>query len=117
MTQLDAKLKRDNFLIRFKKGSEYFDKIVQELNWQAELGKKAADKYWQEVTSISLTPGAKIGLGKLYTFEFIAPCFEDPAKKVNKPSKRGLKQDSMSFYGKVDFDFRQFGEDDDMLRK
>ena len=87
------------------------------MNWQAELEKKATDNYWQEITSISLTPSAKIGLGKLYTFEFVAPCFEDPANKVNKPSKRGPKQESMSFYGKVEFNYRQFGEDDDMLRK
>ena len=77
------KQKRDAFLLRFKKEAkvkvnegEYLDKVIQEAQLFKELEREARDRFWQELTSISLTPIAKIGMGKLYTFEFTAPCFE-----------------------------------------
>ena len=61
-----------------------------------------------------MTPIAKVGLGPLFSFDFISPCYEK-----NKPKSRAqeIKYDSMSFYGQVRFDFRQFGKDDEMLKK
>ena len=54
------------------------------MNVASELDHKASDKYWQEISSISLTPNAKTGLGTLFTFEFIAPCFETGPAKSKK---------------------------------
>ena len=83
-SQFEVKQKRDAFLLRFRKDStvkplkddKYLDKVIQETQLYKELKREAKDVYWQELTSISLTPMAKVGLGKLYTFEFISPCFE-----------------------------------------
>ena len=97
------KQKRDTFLLRFKAGSEYLDKVIQEVNLFSELEKKASDKYWQDLSTISLTPCAKIGLGKLNTFEFVSPCFETAKPKSRKQQ---IKNESMSFYGQVTFNFR-----------
>ena len=105
-TSMDIKTKRDAFLIRFKNQSaDFVDKIITETNLFAELEKSESHKYWHKLSSISLTPNAKVGLGQLYTFEFIAPSFETkPAGKVSR--KQQLKLESMSFYGQVKFNFR-----------
>ena len=82
--------------MRFKKGSKYVDKVLPEPNIMSELEKRAQSAYWQELESISLTPNAKVGLGVLFTFEFVAPCFED---KTAKSPKEAQKLGKMSFYG------------------
>ena len=61
-----------------------------------------------------MTPIAKAGLGKPFTFEFIAPCFETGKAKSKKEA---IKKESMSFYGQVHYNFRQFGTDDETLKK
>ena len=66
--------------MRFIKGGEYQDKVIQEAAIYGEFERKPASKFWRELSSISITPIAKSGLGKLYTFEFVAPCFETDAK-------------------------------------
>ena len=59
---------------------------------------------------------AKVGLGQLFTFDFISPCFEKDAPR-KKPWETTNKYDSMSFYGEVKFDFAQFGKNDEILKK
>ena len=79
------KQKRDAFMIRFKKGSEHFDKVVSEKIFEKEWADKGeSEKYIQDLSSISLTPISKSGLGKLFTFDFIAPCFETSKPKSRK---------------------------------
>lgn len=106
--------KRDAYILRFKQDNGFRDKVIQENQRGKELGKTASDPYWQELQSITLTPIAKVGLGKLFTFEFIAPCFED---KQPRSLKEKEKLEKMSFYGRVRFDYRQFGNDNDKLKK
>ena len=102
--------KRDAFIVRFQKGiggkeGVCSDKVISEANWdRVDSRRRENDKYWQTVRSISLTPMAKFGIGKLWTFEFLAPSFEDV-----KPPKLGQfpkEETPMSFYGNVHFDFR-----------
>jgi hypothetical protein len=62
------------------------------------------EKFWQELASISITPVSKFGLGKLNSFDFLAPCF-------------GYQKDMLQYYGEIKFNFRQFGEDDAELQK
>jgi hypothetical protein len=50
---------------------------------------------------------AKFGLGTLISFEFLAPCFGDNLKD----------QKMLQYYGKIKFDFRQFGDDEAALQK
>ena len=69
------KKKRDAFILRYSKESEFPDKVIQEEGLAKEF-KGEKEKYLQELASISLTPIAKFGLGKHFTFDFIAPCFE-----------------------------------------
>ena len=67
--------------------------------------KSSLDIYWQQIKSISLTPIAKSGLGKLFTFDFVSPCFE----KVDEPNlskAERIKRQSLSLYGEIRFDFR-----------
>ena len=71
------------------------------------------DKYWQELASISLTPNAKIGMGKLFTFEFLAPCFDSEAPRNRRKTP---DIDGMTFYGEVKFNFSQFGADENLRR-
>ena len=79
------KEKRDAFLLRFKKGSEFFDKVLTEKGLTKDLqDKRETDLYVQDLDSITMTPIAKAGLGKLFTFEFIAPCFETGQAKSQK---------------------------------
>ena len=59
----EIRQRRDAFLLRFRKGGDFLDKVIQEVNLYAELEKKASDKYWQEISSVSITPNAKTGLG------------------------------------------------------
>lgn len=99
--------------MRFKKGAERKDKVILESDITRELEHKSSSSLWKELTSISLTPNAKTGLGKLFTFEFIAPCFETDKPKSQHDAKKKAK---MSYYGRVKFDFAQFGPDD-KLRK
>ena len=106
--------RRDAFLLRFKPGGDYLDKVITESNLFSEMGKHASDPFWKELASMSLTPMVKVGLGELLTFDFVAPCFE------HRKPKRGEDPDkysSMSFYGDVRFDFKQFGTDDETLKK
>ena len=71
------KKKRDAFILRYGKESEFPDKVIQEEGLAKEFkDKDEKDKCLQELASISLTPIAKFGLGKHFTFDFIAPCFE-----------------------------------------
>ena len=115
VSQLELKIRRDTFLFRFKDSStdEFKDRIVQESNLGAELDKKLSERYWQELQSISITPNAPSGLGKLITFDFVSPCFETQKPLDKEDAKR---MEKMSFYGQVKFDFRQFGNDDDKLK-
>ena len=57
------------------------------------------------ISSISLTPIARVGLGKLFTFDFVSPCFEKTDGVPISKEERN-KRESMSFYGDVRFDFR-----------
>jgi len=102
-TPITSQAKRDCFLFRFKAGSESLDKVIPEIGLSNELEKRSGDAYWQELTSISLTPMAKIGLGQLFTFQFVSPCFEHQKPKQGEKKE---KHDSMSFYGQVKFNFR-----------
>lgn len=95
--------RRDTFLLRFRPGSDFLDKVITESNLFSEMSKQANDIFWKELTSISLTPMVKVGLGKLFTFEFVAPCFERERPKWGEDP---TKNDSMSFYGEVRYDFR-----------
>lgn len=85
--------------------------IENDINRELEHSSKSS--LWKELTSISLTPNAAKGIGKLFTFEFIAPCFETEKPKSQHDAKKKAK---MSYYGRVKFDFAQFGPDD-KLRK
>ena len=75
------------------------------------LQRRVGEKFFNDIKSISLTPVAKRGLGKHFTFDFIAPCFE--------PVKYGDNSRQVpSFYGEVKFDYNQFGKNDKtLLRK
>ena len=125
-SQQEMKQKRDAFLFRFKKEAkskvnegERPDQVYQEAQLfgaKSELAREPKDRFWHELTSISLTPIAKIGLGKLFTFEFTAPCFEQ-IDKGNLTKKERMRREFMSFYGDVKFDFRQFGKDNELLKK
>ena len=108
-------MKKDAFIMRFKKGSEYQDKVIQEKEkaLKEEFQRSLKSKFWRQLSSISITPIAQTGLGKLYTFEFVAPSFETDAKNKHQQ----LKNETMSFYGKVRFDYKQFGKDDKILMK
>ena len=56
-----------------------------------------------------MTPVAKRGLGRHFTFDFLAPSFEEHKKGDD------LRKDA-SFYGDVKFDFKQFGEDSSLKK-
>ena len=75
------------------------------------LQRRVGEKFFNDIKSISLTPVAKRGLGRHFTFDFLAPCFE--------PVKYGDNSRQVpSFYGEVKFDYNQFGKNDKtLLRK
>ena len=74
--------------------------LIHMLGSQRRLG----ERFYTDLKSISLTPVAKKGLGKHFTFDFLAPSFE--------PHKKGdFDRKSASFYGEVNFDYKQFGDD------
>ena len=56
----------------------------------------------------------RIGLGKLFSFEFVSPCFETGKVKTRHQQ---IKNETHSVYGRVEFDFEQFGKNDDQLKK
>jgi hypothetical protein len=66
---------------------------------------RVSDRLWQRLTSISLTPISKYGLGRIINFDFLAPSVgKDPD---------GLQQ----YYGEINFDFGQFGNDEAALMR
>lgn len=107
--------RKDAFMMRFRPGSDFLDKVITESNLFSEMSKHTSDPFWKELMSMSLTPMVKVGLGELFTFEFVAPSFERgrPKKSTTDP----YETESMSFYGDIRFDFRQFGTDDETLKK
>ena len=109
----EKKTRLDGFLIRFKAGSEYKDKVISDSLIHAEFDHRASHPFWQEITSISLTPIAKQGLGKLVTFEFLAPCFDE----MNNEDRKGFKNLELSKYGKVRYNFSQFGPNTQMAEE
>jgi hypothetical protein len=50
---------------------------------------------------------AKFGLGTLISFDFLAPSFGDNLTDKNM----------LQYYGKIKFNFRQFGDDETALQK
>ena len=60
---------------------------------------------WHSLASISVTPVAKFGIGQLIAFDFLAPCFGDQ------------QADLLQYDGKIKFDFKQFGDDDQELQR
>lgn len=89
-------------MLRFRPGSDFLDKVITESNLFAEMGKNVNDIFWKELMSMSLTPMVKVGLGKHFSFEFVAPCFE---REPQKWGKDPTKNETMSFYGDVRYDF------------
>lgn len=52
-------------------------------------------------------------MGKLFTFEFLAPCFDSEAPRNRRKTP---DIDGMTFYGEVKFNFSQFGADENLRR-
>ena len=67
---------RDCFLFRFGKSDEFTDRMIPDFELIHMFQRRVGDKFFNELKSVSLTPVAKKGLGKYFTFDFIAPCFE-----------------------------------------
>ena len=96
----DAGRHNDCFLFRFKrKGVELADKLIPDFELIHMFSRRVGDSYYSDLTSISVTPVAKRGLGRHFTFDFLAPSFEE--------HKRGddVRKDA-SFYGDVRFDYK-----------
>ena len=103
----DADRHKDCFMFRFHKNELYFDCLIPDFELINMFSKRANDRFFTELKSVSVTPVAKRGLGKHFTFDFLAPCFEEHQKHKRYDNLHKKP----SFYGEVKFDYKQFGED------
>ena len=74
------------------------DRLIPDFELIHMLQRRVGEQFFTDLKSISLTPVANKGLGKHFTFDFIAPCWE--------PVKYGDNgRQTPSFYGDVVFDY------------
>ena len=96
----DVDRHKDCFLFRFRKESKEFkDRLIADFELIHLLSRRVGDTFFSDLTSISVTPVAKRGLGRHFTFDFLAPSFEEHKKGDD------LRKDA-SFYGDVRFDYK-----------
>lgn len=68
--------------------------VKSQEEFQKDTNIRSGDNLWKTLSSISLTPISKYGLGKLISFEFFAP-------SVGHDLKDGMLQ----YYGQIKFDY------------
>lgn len=71
---------KDAFIVRYA-DDESLAVVKNEVDFRQEVERREMDPFWKRIKCIMLTPPAKTGLGKCFTFNFIASSYSKPVNR------------------------------------